>query len=190
MSIRANRPMAETAEMTARATRQNEVCKTLITIDLAVVAATLSILGSSRPITALIGSGAVLLVIASVAFVISMLCLINEANTDSWISRIAFGAGLVLTLAGYLLMLLGFRNLEPPTPDERISIEAQPNGMTLHVPGLCRQAVTATLPTGKARIIPSPGPAQTANQGSECRANWRLEVELRPGGQLVVQPTP
>ena len=190
MSIPASRPMSEDPALAARAVRQNEVCKTLITIDLAVVAATLSILGSSRPITFAIGLGAGSLVLSSIAFVVSMVFLINTPNTNGWGSRIAFGIGLGLSLFGYAAMGLGFYRLEPPQRDERISIEAQAQGMILHVPNLCRQAVTAALPGGNARIVPPPAPSETAPQQRECVYNWRLEAELQPGGHLVVQPTP
>lgn len=176
--------------MAARAVRQNEVCKTLITIDLAVVAATLSILGSSRPITFTIGLGAGLLVLSSISFVVSMVFLINSPDTNGWGSRIAFVVGLGLSLVGYAAMGLGFYRLDAPQRDERISIEAQAHGMILHVPNLCRQAVTAALPGGNARIVPPPAPTETASQQTGCLNNWRLEAELQPGGHLVVQPTP
>jgi hypothetical protein len=182
--------MSEEPEVIGRALRQNEVCKTLITIDLAVVAATLSILGSSRPITFAIGLGAGFLVASSIAFVVSMVFLINAPDTNGNGSRHSFMVGLGLSLIGYGAMGVGFYRLEPPERNERISIEAQAQGMILHVPNLCRQAVTATLPSGQARIAPPPGPPDTGDERRGCLENWRLEAELQPGGHLVVQPTP
>jgi len=173
----------------ARVLRQNDVCKTLITIDLAVVAATVAIVGSSKPISFGLGAGAVVLTIASIAFVVSMVDLINTPDTNRWLSRGAFIGGLGLSLIGFVLLITFVALASGADETSAITLEAGSNGMSVRIPRLCNSIVRANTNGAIVKIAPPSASQPSAKPNSDsCVKAWRVEADLGPGKQMTLTP--